>query len=600
MLRFGPKYDLASKGRSPMDSPNHTSIRMLFALSGLLLLLSCSSDNGTSGPANPGTPPTTLLGNSTNGQQVFRFETFGNEGFWTDAVRLPQGMMDKGLTPLQALKLGISLDSDAIDAASKQALAAQLASDASGQSSALLNDPKFMIALFNENAVIGFPVKDSTHLGRLDITQGSRVGASCAMCHSNTDASLLNVANGGGIGHRQDGRAAHTLDFGSIVALGRNPLAYFPQMQVTLGGKTLGRAPVGLTEDSLEADAVAYLTNKSYYPVGMFDDTPDGNGQPMHNQPLFRQDLAAPFGSAGEISTEDNFANQVYVALLDPTTITTTGGRAFEHKVGAANGDELVARYVKVLAKTGVTGYPYVNAAPPSDPSLSGTEAYALGVRVNQQELIDMNAYIFGLQAPPGVVKDAQAVQRGQHLFRTVGCTSCHNVDQSVFVPTGIIPMKQIFPGDNPTVVAQRVAPLTPIEFTPGATFDTKMATINASLRGLDRGIALPLLLDLARKPIFLHDNSVPSLDNLLDPGRGASAPHPFYLSDSGQRSDVIAFLNSLGTTTSMAKAASPRGIGRREEYQPGATSSALLHMLRAAPLVPGEIFPPSSRGKAR
>lgn len=56
----------------------------------------------------------------------------------------------------------------------------------------------------------------------------------------------------------------------------------------------------------------------------MFDDTPDGNGQPMHNQPLFRQDLAAPYGSAGKISTEDNFANQVSVALLDPTSITTT------------------------------------------------------------------------------------------------------------------------------------------------------------------------------------------------------------------------------------------------------------------------------------
>jgi len=229
----------------------------------------------------------------------------------------------------------------------------------------------------------------------------------------------------------------------------------------------------------------------------MFDDTPDGNGQPMHNMPLFRQDLAAPYGSAGEISTEDNFANQVYVALLDPTTITTTGGRAFEHKVGVANGDELVAKYVQVLASTGVTGYPFVKAAPPSDPSLSGTEAFALGVRVNQQELIDMNAYVFGLQAPAGVTQDSAAVARGQHLFRTSGCTSCHNVDQSVYVPTNIIPMKQIFPGDSPTVVAQRQPPLSPIEYTPGATFDTKMATINASLRGLERGIALPLLLDL-------------------------------------------------------------------------------------------------------
>jgi len=41
----------------------------------------------------------------------------------------------------------------------------------------------------------------------------------------------------------------------------------------------------------------AYLTNKAFYPVGMFDDTVDAsNGDPMHNMPLFRQDLAFPYG----------------------------------------------------------------------------------------------------------------------------------------------------------------------------------------------------------------------------------------------------------------------------------------------------------------
>jgi len=48
------------------------------------------------------------------------------------------------------------------------------------------------------------------------------------------------------------------------------------------------------------------------------------------------------------------------------------------------------------------------------------------------------------------------------------------------------------------------------------------MAVVNASIRGDIRGTALSLLPDLARKPVFLHDNSVPTLDNLLDPGRGA------------------------------------------------------------------------------
>ncbi len=77
------------------------------------------------------------------------------------------------------------------------------------------------------------------------------------------------------------------------------------------------------------------------------------------------------------------------------------------------------------------------------------------------------------------------------------------------------------------------------------------MAVVNASLRGEERGTALPLLLDLARKPVFLHDNSVPTLDNLLSPSRGATAPHPFYLGDVAQRADMVEFLRSLDTNSS-------------------------------------------------
>ena len=76
------------------------------------------------------------------------------------------------------------------------------------------------------------------------------------------------------------------------------------------------------------------------------------------------------------------------------------------------------------------------------------------------------------------------------------------------------------------------------------------MAVVNASMRGEIRGIAMPLLLDLARKPVFLHDNSVPNLKALLDPARGSTAPHPFYLSDEGQRASVIQYLRSLDTNS--------------------------------------------------
>jgi hypothetical protein len=113
----------------------------------------------------------------------------------------------------------------------------------------------------------------------------------------------------------------------------------YPLLQLALkanGGKTLGRTPKGLTEDSTEEEVDAYLSNPEYYPVGMFDDTFDGNGDPMHNTPLFRQDLAAPFGSEGSIARLDNFSNLVYTGLFDPTNLTTPGGRAFLHELGGA------------------------------------------------------------------------------------------------------------------------------------------------------------------------------------------------------------------------------------------------------------------------
>ncbi|HXH01399.1 MAG TPA: hypothetical protein VNI56_04335 [Xanthomonadaceae bacterium] len=89
--------------------------------------------------------------------------------------------------------------------------------------------------------------------------------------------------------------------------------------------------------------------------------------------------------------------------------------------------------------------------------------------------------------------------------------------------------------------------PLNPVLNTPDSIFDDKMAVVNASARGEIRGNAMPLLLDLARKPVFLHDNSVASLDELFNDRRGPTAPHPFYLRGQ-QRADVIEFLRGLDT----------------------------------------------------
>lgn len=188
------------------------------------------------------------------------------------------------------------LDVDALDTGTRQTLTEELQDDPSGETSPLLNDPEMTVALVNANAVIGMVAVDSNDDGTVDVTAGEKVGASCALCHSVTDGSVLSVPSAGTIGQRRDGLATHSLDFGTLLATATNSRAYYPVLQLALdanGGKTLGRAPTGLTE----AEVDAYLSNKDFYPVGMFDDTVDGNGDPMHNSALFRQDLAFPFGS---------------------------------------------------------------------------------------------------------------------------------------------------------------------------------------------------------------------------------------------------------------------------------------------------------------
>ena len=96
---------------------------------------------------------------------------------------MPMGIKAAKVTPLQALKLGLSVDVDALDSATKDTLAQQLKTDPSGNSSALLNDPDVTAKLVNANAVIGMPIKDSNGDGVLE-------GAKCA---DRAGAELLTV-----------------------------------------------------------------------------------------------------------------------------------------------------------------------------------------------------------------------------------------------------------------------------------------------------------------------------------------------------------------------------------------------------------------------
>jgi mono/diheme cytochrome c family protein len=504
-----------------------------------------ANGSGSDGPSDTGQVfPQRLTGNTASGRDVYRFETFGNERFWTDAMRLPQGMEAAKFTPKQALEAGLQVDVDAVPAALRATLERELKSDLSPAAAPTLNDPAATVALVNANAVVGVVPKDSNKDGTLDIKNGDKVGITCTICHTITDKSVFDMPNGGSIGRRVDGPAALTLDMGKLLAMAANSRAYYPNLQQTFLGISIGRARAGLGPKSTEAEVDAYLTNREFYPVGTFDETHDGNGNSVKNVPLFRQDLAAPYGSAGEHALLENIGNGSYTTNLDLTTLATPDGRAFlEMKAGPA-GRQLSDEYASILRDTGVTGFPYVVALRTGK---VGAAESPVGLRVDEQKLLDMNAYLASLPAPRGAHADADAASRGREMFRG-SCTACHNADQSNPVPATLVELKTLWPGYVPIPAGVRGdGKLSTILNAPG-TFDDKMIVVDASDRGEKRGNAMPLLLDLARTNLFLHDASVGSLDALLDPERGKNAPHPFYIAGLEDRRAMIEFLRGLET----------------------------------------------------
>lgn len=140
------------------------------------------------------------------GKQTFRFDTFGDEAFWTDALQLHRaiegekfGGVGPGVSPKTALAVGLKVDSAALPAV----LVTQLK-----QGRVNLDDPATTLALLKLDAVVGVR-------GTFNINGSLKtVGITCALCHSTVDNSFAP-----GIGARLDGWANRDLNVGAIVAL---------------------------------------------------------------------------------------------------------------------------------------------------------------------------------------------------------------------------------------------------------------------------------------------------------------------------------------------------------------------------------------------
>jgi len=161
----------------------------------------CKSDRPTA-PHNPATvqesrgPLNPAL--IASGQTTFRFDTYGDETFWTDTLRMHE-VIRTSVSPATALSVGLKVDVDALPPAVKTALQNGTIS---------LADPATTVALLKLGAVVGV-------VGQVDASNTlTHVGITCALCHSTVDNSFAPS-----IGHRLDGWPNRDLNVGAIIAL---------------------------------------------------------------------------------------------------------------------------------------------------------------------------------------------------------------------------------------------------------------------------------------------------------------------------------------------------------------------------------------------
>ena len=140
------------------------------------------------------------------GRRIFRFDTFGDEAFWGDTLKLhtaiegaQHGGVGPGVSPATALAVGLKVDSDALSTDVLNAIT---------HGRVNLNDPAVTLALLDANAVVGVTAHRAGD-GSL-----RSIGIQCALCHSTVDDSVVP-----GIGRRLDGWPNRDLNVGAIIAL---------------------------------------------------------------------------------------------------------------------------------------------------------------------------------------------------------------------------------------------------------------------------------------------------------------------------------------------------------------------------------------------
>ena len=236
------------------------------------------------------------------GKKTFRYDTFGSEAFWGDALQLHKaiagqklGGIGPGVSPKTALSVGLKVDADALPAALKKQLAAGKVD---------LDDPATTVALLKLNAVVGV-----TAFANPDGSVKS-MGIQCAFCHSTVDDTFAP-----GIGKRLDGWANRDLNVGAIVSLAPNhkPFTDLLGVDVDTVKKVLASWGPGRFDAELDKDG------KAFRPDGKQAGTliPPAFGLAGVNLHTWTGYGSVPYWNAYVAATEMHGAGRFFDARLD-------------------------------------------------------------------------------------------------------------------------------------------------------------------------------------------------------------------------------------------------------------------------------------------
>ena len=308
------------------------------------------------------------------GRQIFRYDTFGDEAFWTDVLKVNQaiagsklGGVGSGVSPATALAVGLKVDIEALPPQVVEAIR---------KGNVDLTDPATTLALLKLNAVVGLK-------GTFDNNGAlKQVGISCALCHSNVDNSFAP-----GIGRRLDGWANRDLNVGAIIGLSPDLSA----VNNLLGVDDATTRTVLASWGPGKFDALLFLDGKAFRP----------DGKSAANL------IPAAYGLAGaNLHGYTGFGSVPYWNAFVANLEMHGSGRFFDPRLNDPN------RY-PIAAKN---GFGNVDSKPDLVSSkLPALQFYQLSIPAPK---------------PPAGSYDVQAATRGEKIFGTgngsVSCATCH------------------------------------------------------------------------------------------------------------------------------------------------------------------------------